>query len=331
MTLPVRQRAVEIAFAGGPEALMLRTTTVPRPQTGEVLIEVVAAGVNRHDCNQRKAGPLHYSNSVPGLEVSGRVIACGADVPMSRLGEEVVALTNGGGYAEYVTTPAALALARPDKLDWLSSAALPEALFTIWLNFFELMHLSPGESVLIHGGTSGVGSIGIQLLKAMEHDVYATTGSDEKCLVATSFGADSCFRYDDPELKEKVLEATHGRGVDCILDMSGGAHIDQDLAMLATDGRLAFLSAGGGATLKLPLRAIMASRIRLTGALLRVLPTDRKVAIASRLRDTAWPLLGREVRPHIDCCFTLDQAAEAHRHMEQGSHIGKIMLSIRPD
>jgi NADPH:quinone reductase len=193
------------------------------------------------------------------------------------------------------------------------------------------MHLSPGESVLIHGGTSGVGSIGIQLLKAMEHDVYATTGSDEKCLVATSFGADSCFRYDDPELKEKVLEATHGRGVDCILDMSGGAHIDQDLAMLATDGRLAFLSAGGGATLKLPLRAIMASRIRLTGALLRVLPTDRKVAIASRLRDTAWPLLGREVRPHIDCCFTLDQAAEAHRHMEQGSRIGKIMLSIRPD
>jgi NADPH:quinone reductase-like Zn-dependent oxidoreductase len=270
-------------------------------------------------------------NPVPGLEVSGRVIACGADVSTSRLGEEVVALTNGGGYAEYVTAPAALALPRPDKLDWLSSAALPEALFTIWLNFFELMHLSQGENVLIHGGTSGVGSMGIQLLKAMGHDVYATAGSDEKRLAAMSFGASGCFHYDDPELPERVLNATCRRGVNCILDMSGGAHIDQDLAMLATDGRLAFLSAGGGATPKLPLRALMASRIRLTGALLRVLPMDRKIAIADRLRDAAWPLLGKNVRPHIDCWFTLDQAVEAHRHLEQGRHIGKIMLSIRPD
>jgi len=331
MMLPTRQRAIEIGFAGGPEALVLREIAVPRPRTDEVLIEIVAAGVNRHDCNQRKAGPRDGLNPVPGLEVSGRVIACGADVPVSRLGEEVVALTNGGGYAEYVTAPAALALPRPNKLDWLSSAALPEALFTIWLNFFELMHLSPGENVLIHGGTSGVGSIGIQLLKAMGHDVYATAGSDEKCLAATSFGANGCFRYDDPELKERVLNATCRRGVNCILDMSGGAHVDQDLAMLASDGRLAFLSAGGGATPKLPLRALMASRIRLTGALLRVLPMDRKIAIADRLRDAVWPLLGKEIRPHVDRWFTLDQAVEAHRHMERGRHIGKIMLSIRPD
>lgn len=330
MAIPKTQRAVVISAPGGPEVLTVADRhPVPEPAADEVLIEVVSAGVNRHDCNQRKAGPAHEPNPVPGLEVSGRVVAAGTAVDRGRIGEPVVALTDGGGYAEYVTAPAALALPRPAALDWTSAAALPEALFTIWLNFFDLMQLAPGESALIHGGTSGVGSIGLQLLRALGHDVYATAGTAEKLAAALQFGARAAFDYNHPQLAARVLEATGQRGVDTILDMSAGAHIKDDLAMLAADGRMAFLSAGAGKELAVPLRMLMARRIRITGALLRRLPIPRKIAIAERLYRTVWPLLGSAVVPQIDTVYPLAEAAQAHRHIESSRHIGKIMLSVR--
>lgn len=329
MPLPKTQRAIVISAPGGPDVLVLEERRpLPVPAADEVLIEIRAAGVNRHDCNQRKAGPAHEPNPIPGLEISGRIVASGSDVSSDRMGEEVVALTDGGGYAEYATAPADLALPRPAGLDWLSAAALPEALFTTWLNFFHLMQLAPGESALIHGGTSGVGSIAIQLLTAMGHDVFATAGSEAKRDAALRFGARGALDYNDPDLATRVLELTGQRGVNTILDMSAGAHIKQDLAMLAPDGRMAFLSGGAGTDLAVPLRMLMARRIRITGALLRRLPIPRKIDIACNLFRTAWPLLGSAVVPPIDAVYPLAQAAEAHRHIERNAHIGKIMLSV---
>ncbi|MGM4886068.1 NAD(P)H-quinone oxidoreductase [Tardiphaga sp. 604_B6_N1_1] len=328
MDIPLQQTAIIITAPGGPEALRCARMAVPVPTADEVLIEVVAAGVNRHDCNQRKAGPAHEPNPVPGLEVSGRIVVCGDAVPTNRLGEEVVALTDGGGYAEYVTAPAALALPRAGGLDWVEAAALPEALFTIWLNFKELMRLSSGEHAFIHGGTSGVGSIGIQILAALGHKVFASAGTDAKRQAAVAFGAAAAFDYNDVGMAHAVLEATGDRGVDCILDMSAGAHLQSDLRMLAPGGRISFLSAGGGKEISVPLRSLMAKRIHITGAFLRALPVAQKIAIASELREGVWPLLSR-VRPRIEGVYPLAQAEEAHRRMEANSHIGKIMLAVR--
>lgn len=329
MLLPDHQHAIVISAPGGPEVLELRQSwPVPQPGPEEVLIEVVAAGINRHDCNQRRAGPAHEPNPVPGLEVAGRILACGSAVPVGRVGQEVVALTDGGGYAQYVTAAAALTLPRPPALDWTSAAALPEALFTVWLNFFELMRLAPGENVLIHGGTSGVGSIAIQLLDVLGHEVFATAGSDAKREAAVRFGAVAALDYADPDLAKHVLAATGQRGVNAILDMSAGAHFKDDLAMLAADGRIAFLSAGAAKELSVPLRSLMAKRINVTGALLRPLPLARKGLIARELQAQIWPLLGQGISPSIDAVFALAQAADAHRRMEQNNHIGKIVLSV---
>lgn len=330
MTLPDHQQAIVISAPGGPEVLDFRPQwPVASPGPEEVLIEVVAAGLNRHDCNQRRAGPAHDPNPVPGLEVAGRIVACGSTVPVDRIGQEVVALTDGGGYAQYVTAAAALTLPRPPALDWISAAALPEALFTVWLNFFELIRLAPGENVLIHGGTSGVGSIAIQLLDALGHEVFATAGSEAKRDAAVRLGAVAALDYADPDLAAHVLAATGQRGVNAILDMSAGAHFQDDLAMLAADGRIAFLSAGGARELSIPLRTLMARRLSVTGALLRPLPLSRKAAIARALLAQIWPLLGHRINPRIDAVFPLAQAADAHRRMEQNTHIGKIMLSVR--
>lgn len=331
MELPRQHTAIVIAAPGGPDVLKSARIALPTPAADEVLIKVIAAGVNRHDCNQRKSGPTHEPNPVPGLEVSGRIVVCGSAVSQDRLGEEVVALTDGGGYAEFVTAPSALALPRPPGLNWIEAAALPEALFTIWFNFMELMTLREGENAFIHGGTSGVGSIGIQLLAALGHRVFASTGSKEKREAANAFGAVGAFDYNDAGMAKAVLEATGGRGVDCVLDMSGGAHFRSDIRMLAGDGRISFLSAGGGKEIAVPLRDLMAKRIRITGAFLRPLPVLRKAEIASNLRTHAWPLLGSKVRPRIEAVFPLAQACEAHLRMEGNAHIGKIMLTVRDE
>ncbi|MBI1200962.1 MAG: zinc-binding dehydrogenase [Rhodopseudomonas sp.] len=327
--LPTTQSAIVIAAAGGPEVLTEQDRwPVPVPGADDVLIEVMAAGVNRHDCNQRKAGPRHEPNPVPGLEAAGRIVACGANVPRHRLGERVIALTDGGSYAHYVIAPAELAMPMPDGLTWLAGAALPEALFTAWFNFHALMRLAPGENALIHGGASGVGTIAIQMLSALGHTVYATAGTPEKRRAAADLGCAATFDYNDPDLAEKVKAATDGRGIDTLLDTSAGAHLEADLAMLAMGGRIAHLSAGGGKTLAVPLRSVMARRASITGAFLRSTPLAIKKKLASELREQIWPLLGRRIMPRIEATYPLAAAADAHRQMERNSHIGKIMLAV---
>jgi len=328
--IPSTQHAIVICAPGGPEVLVENANwPVPQPLTDdEVLIRVMAAGVNRHDCNQRKAGPKHEPNPVPGLEAAGVIVAVGRNVPQQRLGERVIALTDGGAYGEFVATASELALPMPDGLDWISAAALPEALFTTWFNFFELMRLAPGETALIHGGASGVGSIAIQLLKALGHTVYATAGSPEKRDAALRFGCTAAFGYNDPDLAKHVMAATGNRGVDTILDMSAGAHVDADLAMIAFGGRVSHLSAGGGKSLALPLRALIARRASVTGAFLRSTPLEIKAKIARELRAKAWPLLGKKVLPYIEATYPRAHAADAHRHMERNTHVGKIILTI---
>ena len=328
--IPSRQHAIVISAPGGPEVLLENASwPVPQPLADDdVLIQVMAAGINRHDCNQRKAGPKHEPNPVPGLEAAGIIVAVGKNVSRQRVGERVVALTDGGAYAQFVAAASELALPMPEGLDWVSAAALPEALFTTWFNFIELMRLTPGETALIHGGASGVGSIAIQLLKALGHPVYATAGTTKKRDAALRFGCTAAFDYNDPDLAKRVMAATNNRGVDTILDMSAGAHVDADLAMIAAGGRISHLSAGGGKSLALPLRALMARRASVTGAFLRSTPLAIKTKIARELRATAWPLLGTHVLPSIEVTYPLANAADAHRHMERSTHIGKIILTV---
>lgn len=281
--IPKHQQAVLITAAGGPEVLRLGTFPAPVPGPNKVLIEIPAAGVNRHDCNQRRAGPDYDPNPVPGLEVAGTIVAIGDGVPPSRLGERVAALTEGGGYAHYVTASSSLALPAPQSLSLFEAAALPEVLFTAWFNLFDVLHLQPGERVLIHGGTSGIASLAIPALTALGYEVFATCGSDRKRTTALGFGGRAVFDYNDVDLADQVKATTDGRGVDVILDVSAGAHLGADLEMLAQDGRIGHLSAGGGKDLAIPLRTLMAKRISVTGSLLRPLDLRRKATVAKRL------------------------------------------------
>ena len=326
--IPGRQTAVRITAPGGPEVLRLATLPVPVPGPGEVLIKAAAAGVNRHDCNQRRAGPEYDPNPVPGLEVAGVIVALGDGVPRSRLGERVAALTQGGGYAHYVTASSPLALPAPQSLSDVEAAALPEALFTAWFNFFDVLRLTPGERILIHGGTSGVASLAIQALTAIGYEVFATCGSERKRAAALGFGARAAFDYSDADLASQVKVATGGHGVDVILDVSAGAHLAADLEMLAPDGRIGHLSAGVGKDLPVPLRTLMAKRISITGSLLRPLALPRKAAVAERLLRDVWPMMGGAVRPAIAASFPLAEAADAHCAMERADHIGKIVLTV---
>ena len=327
--IPQLQQAVLITAAGGPEVLQLRSVPVPSPAAGEVLIKVAAAGINRHDCNQRRVGPAYDPNPVPGLEVAGTIVAVGNGVPDSRLGEPVAALVQGGGYADYVTAASALSLPAPPGLSFVEAAALPEALFTAWFNFFDLLRLQPGERVLIHGGTSGVASLAIPALAARGFAIFATCGSDRKCAAAMRFGARAAFNYHEAGLADQVKAATGGHGVDVILDVSAGAHLAADIAMLAVGGRIGHLSAGGGKELGIPLRTLMAKRISVTGSLLRPLELERKVAVAKTLMRDVWPLIGVAVRPTVAAIFPLAEAADAHHALERNDHIGKIILQVR--
>ncbi|MGX9943192.1 zinc-binding dehydrogenase [Bradyrhizobium denitrificans] len=248
----------------------------------------------------------------------------------ARIGEAVIALTDGGSYAEFVATDQALALPLPDSLDWIAGAALPEALFTIWFNFVELMRITPGEQALIHGGASGVGVIAIQVLRALGHYVFATAGTSEKRDAARALGCKAVFDYAAPDLAAQILAATAERGVDTILDTSAGAHLANDLAALAPGGRISHLSAGGGKSLDVPLRSLMARRASITGGFLRSTPLPLKRRLAEALRVNVGPLLGVDVRPVIDSVHALARASAAHTHMEASRHIGKIILDVGP-
>ncbi|WP_144140803.1 NAD(P)H-quinone oxidoreductase [Paraburkholderia sp. BCC1884] len=323
------QQCIMITAAGGPDVLKPRTVAVPSPLDDEVLIQVRAAGVNRHDCHQRQRGPTPAHSDIPGLEVSGVVAAVGRDVLDFQVGQDVCALTDGGGYAEYVVAKVGHVLPMPDHIDHLAAAAVPEAAFTVWHNFFGVARLGPGESVLLHGGTSGVGTFAIQLLSLLGHPVYATCGTPEKVDFALALGASGAFNYRSDDFVESVKDRTGGRGVDVILDMSGGKYSARNIDALARRGRLVHLSPGNGAKFEGNLRDIMLKEIHISGSALRPLPANEKTAIAMDLKRVVLPRLSDgTLRPVLDLVLPLSAAATAHSRMEAGLHMGKILLEV---
>jgi putative PIG3 family NAD(P)H quinone oxidoreductase len=326
--VPDNQTVIAITAGGGPEVLQPRMERVASPGDDEILIQVEAAGINRHDVNQRRRGPTPGHSDVPGLEVAGVIVAFGSKVKGWSVGDKICALTDGGGYAHYAIAPAAHSFAIPGGFGFIEAAAIPEALFTIWHNFFNLAQLGPGESVLLHGGTSGVGTIAIQALTLLGHPVYATCGSDEKATLAEELGAVKAFNYRRDKFETGVVEDTAGRGVDVILDMSGGRYSARNLEALARRGRMVHLSPGNGVDFIAPLRMIMAKEAKITGSLLRPLPIEEKSLIAHKLRAIMWPLLNQgKIRPVIRSVFELTQAASAHAAIEAEDHSGKLILN----
>ncbi|MDB5651970.1 MAG: quinone oxidoreductase, family protein [Hyphomicrobiales bacterium] len=322
-------RVVVPSGPGGPEVLKLEERPLPIPGAGQVLIRTAFAGVNRHDCNQRQRGtPPPGATDVLGLEVSGEIVDVGPDVMEHRIGTRVCALVNGGGYADYAIAEDSLTLSVPDALSPEAAAALPEALFTAWLNLFELCELKPGETVLIHGGASGVGVLATQLANAFGATVFATAGSDDKCSFCTTNGAVKCFNYRNEDFVAGILQETNGRGADVILDMAGGLYAEKNLRALAMGGRVSHLTSGKPPTYTVPLSLIMQKQARITGALLRPLAFADKQRIAKRLKSDVWPLLGTAIVPVIDSIVPLEEVLAAHHRMEAGLNKGKILLSL---
>lgn len=324
--VPAEQTLISISAAGGPEVLQINRAPIPACGPGEVLIRVVAIGVNRHDVNQRRRGPDSTHGSVPGLEVSGTIVRSDSRETRWRAGDSVCALLDGGGYAEYAIARSDHILPVPPNLSLTEAAALPEALFTCWYNLFEIGQLKAGEQVLIHGGTSGVGSIAIQLLSAFGHRVFATCSSVDKRRIASSLGAADAFDYTDGAFADKVLNATQGQGVDLILDVARGIHSFENIRALRTRGRIVHLSPDTDYT-KFPLRELMRKEAVLTGSLLRPLRPRDKARVAEALHVKVWPLIGERVRPLITMILPLERAAEGHALLESGMHAGKILLT----
>jgi NADPH2:quinone reductase len=331
-SLPATMRAVEISSPGGPEVLRATTRTPPRPRTGEVLIEVYAAGINRPDVLQRQgvyAAPTDASD-LPGLEVAGRIATVGDGVTDWVIGDAVCALANGGGYAEYCAVPAGQCLPVPKGLDFVQAASLPETCFTVWTNVFDRGALKPGETFLVQGGTSGIGVTAIQMVNAFGNRVFATAGSDEKCAACVRLGAEVGINYRTQDFVDVVRAATGGKGVDIILDMVGGDYVPRELKALATEGRLVLIAFLGGAKATVNVADIMMRRLVLTGSTLRARDAAVKAGIAQSLREKVWPLIeARRIRPVVHAVFPLDRAAEAHALMESGTHVGKIVLAVR--
>jgi len=331
--LPATMRYVAAHEPGPPDVLAIAEGPVPIPKPSEVLIKVSYAGVNRPDCAQRAGTypPPADASPIIGLEVAGEIVQCADGVTAWQVGDEVCALTPGGGYAEYCTTPASFCLPIPKGLTSLEAASLPENFFTVWNNLFDRAHLARGETVLIHGGTSGIGVTAIQLAKQYEALVITTVGSDEKAEFCRSLGADHAINYKTQDFVAEVARITQKRGVDVVLDMVGGDYIEKNLKSLALEGRLVMIAFLHGGRVEVDWRHIMMRRLTVTGSTLRASPTERKAAIASSLRAKVWPLIeGGVVRPVIHRVLPLAEAAEAHALMESSRHIGKIMLEVRP-
>ncbi|CTQ48484.1 NAD(P)H-quinone oxidoreductase [Jannaschia donghaensis] len=328
MPLPDTMRAVEISAPGGPEVLTPTTRPVPVPGPGEILIAVDHAGVNRPDALQRAGAydPPKGASDLPGLECSGTVVGVGAGVSRWNAGDRVCALLPGGGYAEYVTTPADHALRIPDGLSMAQAAALPETYFTVWTNVFDRGGLRGGERFLVHGGTSGIGTTAIQLARTFGARVFATAGSDEKVAVCDGLGAEA-MNYRDTDWVQALRDAG---GADLILDMVGGDYINRNLRALADDGRLVQIALLQGASAEVNFAQIMVRRLTVTGSTLRPQSVLAKARIAEKLREKVWPLLeAGTVAPVMDQVFDLEDAAAAHARMEAGDHIGKIVLRVR--
>lgn len=327
--LPQSMSAVEITEFGGPDVLRICRRPVPRPGPGELLVRVSAAGVNRPDVMQRQGGyaPPPGASDIPGLELAGTIQAIGSQVTDWSPGEEICALVSGGGYAEFAVVPGAQALPIPAGLDAVSAAALPETMFTVWANLFTRARLAAGELVLIHGGSSGIGTTAIQLARAFGATVVTTVGNEEKAAACLKLGAALAVNYRDQDFVEEIQRFTDDEGVDVILDMIGGAYLERNISLLKVEGRLAIIALMGGAKADLDLRQLLMRRLTVTASTLRPRSIAQKGEIAAELRERVWPLIAAgRVRPVIHATFPLAQAAQAHHVMDASTHIGKLVL-----
>lgn len=322
-------RAIEISQPGPASVLRLTERPIPVPAAGEVLIKVHAAGINRPDVAQRlgQYAPPPGASDIPGLEIAGEVV--GGDAAAFQQGDMVCALVAGGGYAEYCTAPVGQCLPIPRGLTALEAASLPENYFTVWSNVFDRSRLSQGESLLVQGGSSGIGVSAIQLGAALGHRVFATAGSDDKCRACEALGAERGINYRTEDFPVVVKELTGGRGVDVILDMVGGDYLQREITCLADDGRIGLIALLGGSKANIDLGQVLRRRLTISGSTLRPRPIAFKAAIAANLRTTVWPLLeAGKIKPVIFKTFPLEQAVDAHLLMESSTHVGKIMLQV---
>lgn len=322
---------IEITEFGGPEVLQLSKLEAPVAGAGQVLVKVAAAGINRPDVMQRlgKYPPPPGASAILGLELAGEVVEAADNVVWPRPGDQVCALVSGGGYAEFAVAEAALCLPVPAGLSAVAAAALPETFFTVWSNLFDRAGLKAGESVLVHGGSSGIGTTAIQLAKAFGATVFTTAGTDAKCEACRALGADFAINYTEQDFVEVCKGATHGRGVDVILDMVAGDYTSRNIEVAAEEGRYVFIAGLRGFSAEVSIRSIMLKRLTLTGSTLRPRPVAFKAAIAAALREQVWPLLeaGR-IKPIIHTTLPLSAAGKGHQLMESSRHIGKIMLRV---
>jgi NADPH2:quinone reductase len=329
--LPLQMRCIAIDTHGGPEVLQPSERPLPEPGEGEVLIRVAAAGVNRPDVMQRKG---HYppppgASDLPGLEIAGEIVALGQGVGPEMMGQPVCALVSGGGYAEYCLAPAAQCLTVPEALSMEEAAALPETLFTVWHNVFERGYAGQGDRLLVHGGTSGIGSMAIKLGKLFGLTVYVTCGSDEKCAAARALGAAEAINYKSSDFVEEIQRLTGGDGVNVVLDMVGGDYVPRNIACLAPDGRHVSIAFQRGMSADISILDIMQRRLVLTGSTLRARDAGFKALLADEIARNVWSFVEEgKLKPAIDKSFPLDQASAAHERMEAGDHVGKIVLTI---
>jgi len=325
-------RYVAVREPGEADALTLARGPVPAPRPNEVLIRVLAAGVNRPDVLQRRGAypPPKDASPVLGLEVAGEVVATGTEVTQFRAGDRLAALTNGGGYAEYCVAPATQCLPWPTGYDAVRAAALPETYFTVWANLFQHGRLARGESVLVHGGTSGIGVTAIQLAREFGARVFATAGSEEKCAACLALGADGAINYRASDFAERLMDLTAGAGVNVVLDIVGAPYFERNLGCLTMDGRLVQVSTLGGSKVeRFDLSLVMQRRLVITGSTMRPRTAAEKGALAQALKERVWPVLNSgRCGPRVHAIFPLAAAAQAHRLMESSAHIGKIMLQV---
>ncbi len=329
--LPETMTAIKITEPGGPEVLQPREVPVPAPGDGEILVKVAAAGINRPDVFQRRGfyPPPPGAPDTPGLEIAGEVVATGPGTQRFSVGDTVCALVAGGGYAEYCVAAEANALPVPDGFTMVQAASLPETFFTVWTNVFDRGRLAEGETILVHGGSSGIGTTAIMLAKAFGARVLVTAGSDEKCAFCETLGADRAINYRDEDYVEVVKEVTGGKGADVILDMVGGDYIERDVAAAAESGRIVLIAFLKGSRAELDFNRVMRSRLTITGSTLRPRTVAEKANIAKALEEKVWPLLAAgRIAPVIDSEFPLAEAASGHARIEEKDHIGKIVLTV---
>lgn len=327
--LPRTMRCIEVSQPGAPDVLKLTERPVPGPQTGEVLIRVAAAGVNGPDIYQRQGlyPPPPGVTDILGLEISGTVVAVGDGVSEWSVGDEVCALVTGGGYAEYCPAPTVQCLPIPGRVDLVDAGALPETFFTVWTNVFERAALAPGESLLVHGGAGGIGSTAIQIASALDHRVFTTATGMEHCKRLAELGAERVIDFQAEDFVTVIKDLTGKRGVDVILDIIGGDYVARNIACLARDGRLVNIAFRHGSKVSIDLMPVMLKRLTITGSTLRVQSVERKAEIARALKEKVWPLIeAGKIKPLIHTKLPLADAAEGHRIMESGQHLGKILL-----